>query len=118
MAAIEEHFVKGPMNNFKISSCNKLSSTYIYIPQYLLIRDNKLKYRKANDEVIWTTEQYLRAWTTGNIADVMFTKTILETPLRKLSWQPIFYQHCSTNIPILITSDEIVGLQIFDVHYV
>ena len=68
MAAIEEHFVKDPTNNFKISNCNKLSSTYLlcicgsfFFALCLLIHNNKLKHRKANDRINF------RACTTGNV---------------------------------------------------
>ena len=54
----DEHFVKDPTNNFKISNCNKLSSTYLLcicgpflFALCLLIHNNKLKHRKANDRI-------------------------------------------------------------------
>ena len=54
----EEHFVKDPTNNFKISNCNKLSSTYLlcicgpfFFALCLLIHNDKLKHRKANDGI-------------------------------------------------------------------
>ena len=64
----DEHFVKDPTNNFKISNCNKLSSTYLlcicgpfFFALCLLIHNNKLKHRKANDRINF------RACTTGNV---------------------------------------------------
>ena len=64
----DEHFVKDPKNNFKISNCNKLSSTYLlcicgsfFFALCLLIHNNKLKHRKANDRINF------RACTTGNV---------------------------------------------------
>ena len=62
MAATAEHFLKDPTNISSTSNCNKLLSTYLFFAVlffchlWLLIHNNKLEHRKANNKIIWATE--------------------------------------------------------------
>ena len=107
--SVSESNVKDPTNNFKISNCNKLSSTYLlcicgpfFFALCLLIHNNKLKHRKTNDGIkfIACTTEDVRSFrmhicsaavsSSGGKSRLQFFDTRQGTfSLWKLLWKPV-----------------------------